>query len=449
MIGVGDMYLKRKADQWLDDWKSRPDHNPVIVRGPRQVGKTETIRRFAKTHYENVVEINFVERPAYRQILADGPSADAVLLNLSRIDPRRRFLPGKTLLFFDEIQACPDIATTLKFFRQDGRFDVIASGSLLGISYREIESNSVGYKEDYDMYSMDFEEFLWAKGYEAAHVESMLAHMIDAEPFNTLEMKLYAELFLDYCILGGMPAVVRGYIERGSFEASLRLQRQLLRDYEEDMRKYLTRLDQTRVLNVFRSVPSQLAKENKKFQIGKVAHGARSKDYWGCIEWLVEAGILSVCRCLRFPELPLKGNAEDKSYKLYFRDTGLLVASLDEEAQENLRANRNLGVYKGALYENFAGEALAKSGYPLYYYKRSNATLEMDFLVRTADELIPIEVKAQNRQAKSLKTMIESDSYPDIKRGVKLCAGNLGLEKRIATIPYFCAFLLRRWLREQ
>ena len=189
------MYLKRKADQWLDDWKSRPDHNPVIVRGPRQVGKTETIRRFAKTHYENVVEINFVERPAYRQILADGPSADAVLLNLSRIDPRRRFLPGKTLLFFDEIQACPDIATTLKFFRQDGRFDVIASGSLLGISYREIESNSVGYKEDYDMYSMDFEEFLWAKGYEAAHVESMLAHMIDAEPFNTLEMKLYAELF--------------------------------------------------------------------------------------------------------------------------------------------------------------------------------------------------------------------------------------------------------------
>ena len=441
------MYLKRKADLWLDSWKRRADRSPVIVRGPRQVGKTETIRRFAKSHYTHVVEINFVEAPAYKKILEDGFGADAVLANISRINPNAMLAPGKTLLFFDELQAFPQIATSLKFFKQDGRFDVIASGSLLGLGYKEIESNSVGYKEDYDMHSMDFEEFLWAKGYGQSHIDGMLSNMADARPFRPLEMEVFSRLFLDYCILGGMPAVVRGYVESGTFSRSQEIQRQLIRDYEEDMRKYLHGLDQARVLSVFRSVPSPLARENKKFQISKVAHGARNKDYHGCIEWLCEAGILSVCRRLNFPELPIRGNYDMDSYKLYFRDTGLLVATLDEEAQEDLRANRNLGVYKGALYENFVGEALAKSGYELCYYKRPNATLEMDFFVRTADELLPIEVKAQNRQSKSLRILIESEQYPDIAGGIKLSCGNIGHENRIRTFPYFCTFLLKRFLK--
>lgn len=441
------MYLERKADRWLAAWKGRRDHKPVIVRGPRQVGKTETIRRFAKSHYKNVIEMNFVESPVYRKILEDGPGAKEVLLNLSRIRPDASFEPGKTLLFFDELQEFPQIAASLKFFKQDGRFDVIASGSLLGLSYKAIESNSVGYKEDYDMHSMDFEEFLWAKGYHAPQIDDMLSHMRETKPFSLLEMEVFSRLFLDYCVLGGMPAVVRGYVESGTFTQSLEIQRQLLRDYEEDMRKYLNGLDQTRVLSIFRSVPSQLARENKKFQISKVAHGARTKDYQGAIAWLSEAGILSVCHRLSFPELPIKGNYDPDSYKLYFRDTGLLVASLDDEAQMDLRANRNLGVYKGALYENFVGEGLSKSGYDLCYYKRPNATLEMDFFVRTADALIPIEVKSQNRQSKSLKTLIEDDRYPDVKSGIKLSSGNIGHENHIHTFPYFCTFLLRRYLQ--
>lgn len=242
-----------------------------------------------------------------------------------------------------------------------------------------IESNSVGYKTDYNMHSLDFEEFLWAKGYGDDFVEELLEHMQTLTPFRDLELSLCNALFLDYCILGGMPAVVQTYIERGTFEGSLETQRQLILDYKEDVRKYADGVDQTRILNVFNQIPVQLAKDNKKFQISKVASGARFKDYRGCMEWLGDAGMVNICYCLNFPELPLKGNYDETKYKLYFADSGLLVAMLDEEAQDDLRANKNLGVYKGALYENVVGEALVKSGCDLYYYKREDSTLEEDF----------------------------------------------------------------------
>ena len=268
------------------------------------------------------------------------------------------------------------------------------------------------------------------------------------KPFNEIEMKVYSSLFLDYCILGGMPAVVREYISKGTFEGTLDIQRQLLNDYREDIRKYAEGMDQTRILNVFEQIPMQLAKDNKKFQISKVASGARFKDYRGCIEWLRDAGIVNICYCLNFPELPLKGNYDDSKYKLYFFDTGIFVAMLDEEAQEDLRANKNLGVYKGALYENIVGEALIKCGYGLYYYKKDDSYLEEDFFVRTKDYLLPVEVKATNGTAKSLKTLIKSNSYPDIKYGIKFTSGNIGYSDNIYTFPYFCAFLLKDYLKE-
>ena len=446
---MGDVmrYLKRKIDIFLEEWKQDIHRKPLIVKGPRQIGKTESIRNFGTKHYAYVVEINFVEEPKYKQIIADGYRTADLIRNISRMDPSKRFVEGETLIFFDELQEFPEIATALKFFEQDGRFDVICSGSLLGIHYSRIESNSVGYKTDYDMFSLDFEEFLWAKGYDTLFVEDMLAHMKKLQPFNETELSVYNSLFLDFCILGGMPAVVREYIERDSFEGSLITQRQLLSDYEEDVRKYAQGMDQTRILNVFRQIPIQLAKDNRKFQISKVASGARFKDYRGCIEWLSDTGIVNVCYCMNYPELPLKGNFDEKKYKIYFADSGLLVAMFDEEAQEDLRANRNLGVYKGALYENVVGEALVKSGYGLYYYKREDSTLEEDFFVRTAQDLIPIEVKATNGRAKALRTLIGSDKYEDIHYGIKLINGNVGYADQIYTFPYFCAFLLKRYLR--
>lgn len=440
-------YLKRKVDIFLSEWKNNPDKKPLIIKGPRQVGKTESIRTFAKANYKNLIEINFVEEPKYKMIISDGYKADDIIKNISLLDPSKRFEEGNTLIFFDELQEFPEISTALKFFKIDGRFDVICSGSMLGINYRKIESNSVGYKTDYEMYSLDFEEFLWAKGYGDDFTENLLNHMKTLTPFNELELNVCNSMFLDFSILGGMPAVVREYIAKGTFEGSLDVQRQLIADYKEDIRKYAEGMDQARILNVFNQIPPQLAKDNKKFQISKVASGARFKDYRGCIEWLCDAGMINICYCLNFPELPLTGNYDETKYKLYFGDTGLLVAMLDEEAQDDLRANKNLGVYKGALYENMVAEAFKKSGLNLYYYKREDSTLEEDFFVRTADELIPVEVKAANGKSKSLRTLIESDKYTDIRSGIKLTGGNIGFSDRITTFPYFCTFLMKRYLK--
>ena len=440
------LYLKRKIDAFLTEWKANLDRKPLIVRGSRQVGKTESIRRFGEKNYQSVIIINFVEEPKYKMITADGYKAEDIIKNISRIDPSKRFVVGETLIFFDELQECPEIATALKFFKSDGRFDVICSGSMLGINYRKIESNSVGYKTDYEMFSLDFEEFLWAKGYDDGFMEDMLEHMRNLTPFNEVQMSVCSSLFLDYCILGGMPAVVREFIEKGTFEGSLEVQRQLIADYKEDIRKYAEGIDQTRIVNVFNHIPVQLAKDNKKFQISKVASGARFRDYRGCIEWLDDAGMVNVCYCLNFPELPLQGNYDDTKYKLYFADSGLLVAMLDEEAQEDLRTNKNLGVYKGALYENVVGETLVKEGYKLYYYKREDSSMGQDFFVRTARSLIPVEVKVKNGTAKSMRTLISSEKYADIHCGIKFTGGNIGYSDDIYTFPYFCTFLLKRYL---
>lgn len=440
------MYLRRKIDSFLQNWKADEEHKPLIVRGSRQVGKTESINHFARQNYENIIEINFIRDEKYKGIITDGYEAAAIIKNISLIDPAKQFIPGKTLIFFDEITDFPEIATSLKFFHLDGRFDVICSGSMLGINYKRIESNSVGYKTDYHMHSMDFEEFLWARGYDDAAVDGVLQHMLEEKPFSELEMKVWHDLFLDFCVLGGMPAVVAEFIRKGTFEGSLQTQRQLIADYREDIRKYAEGMDQTRITNVFNRIAPQLAKENKKFQISKVAPGARFRDYRGCAEWLADAGMVNICHCLDFPELPLGGNYDPDVFKLYFSDTGLLVAMLDEESQDDLRANKNLGVYKGGLYENIVAEALTKAGCSLYYYRREDSTLEEDFFLRTASDLIPVEVKAKSGRSKSLRTLIDSSHYPDIRYGFKLSMNNIGHENRIYTFPYFCAFLLKRFL---
>lgn len=441
--------LKRKVDKYLIEWKQNPERKPLIVKGARQIGKTESIKKFAENNYKYFININFALQKQYKDIFDDGFEVDTIIKNISLRNPDLQFVSGETLIFFDELQDCINCATSLKSFRQDGRYDVICSGSLMGINYNEIESNSVGNKEDYEMHSMDFEEFLWAKGYKEEQIEDMYNHMKTLTPFTNTELSVMLENFKEYMVIGGMPEIVSNFINNKNYSGTLKLQKQILADYEEDITKYAEGLDQTRILNVYNKIPAFLGNENKKFQISKVESGARNREYVGTIDWLNNAGIINVCYCLEQPELPLKGNYNPDNYRVYFRDTGLLIGSLDEEAQEDLRNNKNFNTYKGAIYENIIADMLVKAGYNLYFYKNEKSTVEMDFFVRDANSLVPVEVKAINGATASLNNLIDSNKYKDIQYGIKFCSQNIGYNGKFYTFPYFLAFLLKRYLREK
>ena len=443
------MRLKRKIDEFLINWKNDKDRMPLIVKGARQIGKTDAIINFARNNYKYVVDINFVLQKEYKTIFDNGFEVDTIIRNISMINNDFYFKPGETLLFFDEIQDCINCATSLKSFNIDKRYDVICSGSMMGINYSEIESNSVGNKQDYEMYSMDFEEFLWAKGYSNNQIEDLYKCMKELKPLTQTVYDMMLLNFRDYMILGGMPAVVSKYIENKNFSGILNLQEQILKDYEEDISKYASGFDKAKVLNAFRKVPVFLGNENRKFLVSKITTGARNRDYFGVADWLSDAGIINISYCLEECSLPLGGNYNPDNYRLYFADTGLLIASLDDEAQDDLRKNKNFNTYKGAIYENIISDMLVKSGYKLYFYKNEKGTIEMDFFVRDADSLIPVEVKAGDNSTKSLNNLIDSNQYKDILYGIKLCNKNIGFNGKIYTFPYFLTFLLKRFLREK
>lgn len=442
-------YLKRKIDKFLDEWLISDKKKPLIIKGARQIGKTKTIEEFAKRNNLSLVEINFVLNPEFRDIFDDGYKVDKILENISFKDPSLEFIPGKTLIFFDEIQKCINAATSLKSFKIDRRFDVICSGSLMGLSYKEIESVSTGHKIDYTMYSMDFEEFLWALGYKEEQIESLYECMKNLSPLSETQFNVLLDRFHQYMVLGGMPEVVKLFVDQKNYSGTLALQKQIILDYEEDITKYVEGLDKTKILNVFRKIPVFLGQDNKKFRISKVAHGARNREYTGVTDWLIDAGIVNISYCLNDLALPLKGNYDSDNYRMYFMDTGLLVASLDEESSKDLRDNKNFNTYKGAIYENIVGDMLKKSGYNLYFYKNEDGTQEVEFFVRDAKNLIPIDVKATDGKVKSIKSFIKDKNIKDINFGIKLAEKNIGFENNIYTFPYFLTFLLKRFLSEK
>lgn len=440
--------LRRKIDDFLIEWKQSKDKLPLIIKGARQIGKTDSIENFAKNNYKYFVEINFALQPEYKTIFDNGFDVDVIISNISMINPNFIFKPKETLIFFDELQDCINCATSLKAFNIDNRFDVICSGSMMGINYNEIESNSVGNKQDYTMYSMDFEEFLWAKGYKETQIEELYICMKECRPLTNTQFDVMMKNFKDYMVLGGMPAIVSKYIKNKNFSGILSMQEQILKDYEEDIAKYANGFDKARILNAYRKVAVFLENENKKFQISKLGEGARNREYRGITDWLSDAGIINVSYCMEECSLPLKGNYNPDNYRLYFSDTGLLIASLDDEAQDDLRKNQNFNTYKGAIYENIVSDMLVKEGYNLYFYKNTKGTIEMDFFIRDKDSLIPVEVKANDNSTLSLKKLIESNNYKDIKYGIKLCNKNIGFNGEFYTFPYFMTFLLKRYIRE-
>lgn len=442
-------YLRRKIDKYLDEWYENKNKKPLIIKGARQIGKTKSIREFAKRHYDYLIDINFVLNAEFRDIFDNGYTVDAIIKNISLKKPSWKFVPGKTLIFFDEIQKCVNAATSLKSFNEDGRYDVVCSGSLMGLSYKEIESVSVGNKIDYNMYSMDFEEFLWALGYKEEQIEDLYIHMKELKPLSNVEFNVFLDRFHEYMVLGGMPAVIKQFVEQKNYCGVLDLQKQIILDYEEDITKYAEGLGKTKILNVFRKIPVFLGKENKKFRISKVAHGARNREYAGVADWLVDAGIVNISYCMNELALPLKGNYDPDNFRMYFMDTGLLTASLDEEASKDLRENKNFSTYKGAIYENVVGDMLKKSGYDLFFFKKEDGTQEIEFFARDANSLIPIDVKARDGRSVAMIGLITNNKIEDIKYGIKLAEKNIGFKDNIYTFPYFLSFLIKRYLNEK
>ncbi len=440
--------LKRKIDDFLIEWKNSKDRLPLIVKGARQIGKTDAIENFAKNNYKYFIEINFALEAEYKSIFDDGFNVDKIISNISLINNDFVFEKNETLIFFDEMQDCINCATSLKAFNIDKRYDVICSGSMMGINYKEIESNSVGNKQDYTMHSMDFEEFLWAKGYKENQIEDLYTCMKECTPLTKTQFDVMMNNFKDYMILGGMPAIVAKYIENKNFSGILNMQKQILLDYEEDIAKYADGLDKARILNAYRKVAVFLGNENKKFKISKITDGARNREYNGVSDWLSDAGIVNISYCLEDCALPLREKYNPDNYRLYFADTGLLIASLDEEVQDDLRKNKNFNTYKGAIYENIVGDMLVKAGYDLYFYKNEKGSIEMDFFIRDRNSLIPVEVKANDNATVSLNNLIDSNKYKDIKYGIKLCNKNIGFNGKFYTFPYFMTFLLKRYLKE-
>ena len=441
--------LKRKIDEYLIEWKKDEHKLPLIIKGARQIGKTNAIRNFGKNNYKTYIEINFALQPQFKTIFEDGFEVDNIIKNITLKLPEIELNENNTLIFFDEMQECVSTATSLKAFKEDGRYDVICSGSLMGINYKEIESNSVGNKEDYVMRSLDFEEFLWAKGYKTEQINDLYRNMSELKPLSNTQYEVMMSNFKDYMIVGGMPAIVSRFVENKNFSGILKMQQQILLDYEEDITKYAGGLDKTKILNCYRKIPVFLGNENKKFQISKIANGARSREYVGVVEWLENAGIVNVSYSMEQASLPLKGNYNPDNYRLYFADTGLLIGSLDEETQEDLRNNENMNTYKGALYENIIGDMLVKAGYQLYFYKDDSKKIEMDFMIRDKQSLIPVEVKANDNATNSLNNLINNNLYKDIKYGIKLCNKNIGFNGKFYTFPYFLTFLLKRFLEEK
>ena len=437
--------LKRKVDLYLKEWKKTANRKPLIISGARQIGKTTSIREFGKT-YKSFIEINFITMPQFKKIFQNGYNVKEIVKEISLLDPTFKFIENDTLILFDEIQAYPDAATSLKPFSEDGRFDVICSGSLLGVNYKKISSIPVGFKENYVMYSMDFEEYLWANGYSDGQIDDIFNYMKNLKPLPQAYLSALRLLYRDYIFVGGMPEAVNQFIKTKTFSESFAVNKRIYKDYEDDITNYVEGLDVAKVKKVYRHISTQLSKDNHKFQISKIDHGARLREYFGTEEWLKDAGIINIAYNLQQLNLPFSSYEVSDYFRIYYADHSLFIANLDEESKEDLIVNENYEIYNGALYESLVSEALVKSGFKLYFYKNNDATIELDFLIRIKNEIMPIEVKRKRGRSKSLNSVLNSND--NIKYGLKLTNGNIGFEENKFTFPYYLAFLLKRFFKE-
>lgn len=435
--------LKRKIEQRLQEWKCSPNRKPLLIKGCRQCGKTYSVLDFAKKNYKHVVYLNFFENPDYCSVFEGSLEIDNITMLLSALlGSEAVFEPGKTILVLDEIQECPDARTALKFFHLDGRYDVIGTGSLLGVrGYgKEPKSIPVGYETTIDMSPLDFEEFLWANGISEVVIDSLQKNISGVTPVPEALHKKMRQLLLQYTVVGGMPDVVQTFVDTKRLDEVLNMQRDIVRSYEDDMIKYANQKDKSCILECFQSIPKQLSKENKKFQYSVVKKGSTASKYAGSLQWIEDAGIISRCYNLSVTELPLDGNAQDDVFKVYMRDCGLFISMLEDGTQFDVLQG-NLARYKGAIFENLIADMFTKMGRKLYYFHK-NSGLEVDFVIRYKGECTLVEVKASSGNTKSTKTILAHPEKYHVNSAIKLGDYNVGKSGEILTLPLYMAFLL-------
>ena len=430
--------LKRKILNELLEWKNNPARLTLLIKGARQVGKTFIVREFAKVHYKHFVEINFVENPEYHAIFDGGLDAENLIKQISLRVPRVKIVPGQTLIFLDEIQLCPRARAALKFMAGDKRFDVVASGSMLGINYEDVPSYPVGYVDHLEMHSLDFEEFLWANDVSCDSIADIRGYFEEKKSVPTAMHERMMELFREYIVVGGMPRVVQSFVSTHNFATVLRLQKDIISGYTDDIAKYAKGAEKAKARACFMSIPKHLSKDYKKFQYSLVEKGGSARKFGGSLMWLYDAGIINFCHNLGIPELPLEGNAKSDMFKVYMRDTGLLMAMLEEGSQEDI-IDGNLGIYKGAVYENIIADIFTKSSKKLYYYEKNNK-IEIDFFIRRGKAATAIEVKsAENTKSKSLMAVMQ---YRGVKHAIRLSSKNVGALENVESFPLYMAMFL-------
>lgn len=444
--------FKRKIENTLADWKQQLDHCPVVIKGVRQCGKTSSVLDFAKKNYKNVVYLDFRQHPDYKRFFSPNLDVSAIIMRMSMELPSQKFVQGETCLIFDEIQDCPLARASLKYFKLDGRYDVICTGSLLGVNgYKTKEEQEeeamasipVGFEEIVTMYPMDFEEWLWANGIQPIHFEYLKECFQNERPVDDSIHQTMHQLLTNYIIVGGMPKAVSTFVETKQLNRVLPVQRRIIEEYKSDMVKYAPQEDKSRILGCFASIPSQLAREYKKFSYNVVKKGGRGRDYAGSLKWIEDAGIIRRCYNLEATELPLDGNKNDSEFKVYMADIGLLISMFEDGTQANI-LNGNLKTYKGAIYENVIADMLGKMGRKLYYFHKDSG-LELDFVLRYKGECVPLECKATNGKAKSLATVLKNKDVYHVDHELKLGDYNVGRDGGLLTLPMYMGFLLTEY----
>lgn len=434
--------LRRKIQDTLLQWKKTPRHKPLVIKGCRQCGKTFSVREFAKKNYKHEVYLNFLQDSSYASIFSGSLEVNHLVMMMSALIPDAVFEAGRTVIILDEIQDCPDARTALKFFHLDGRFDVICTGSLLGVrGYgKEPKSVPVGYETVIDMFPLDFEEFLWANGISEPMISILEDCLKKESPVPEALHNRFRQLLLQYVVVGGMPEAVQLFVDTKQVGSVLQLQRDIIRSYEDDMIKYADKKDKGRIAECFQSIPKQLSKENKKFQYSVVRKGGTAAQYAGSLQWIEDAGIISRCYNLTLPELPLDGNAIEDIFKVYMKDTGLLISMLEDGTQFDVLQG-NLYGYKGAIFENLIADFFTKMGRKLYYYHKDSG-LEIDFVIRWRGECALVEVKAETGNTKSAATILKHPEKYHVNQCIKLGNYNVGRSGKILTLPLYMGFLL-------